>query len=440
MALWGEWAALQAFAQYYLGETQAALELGQQALDQLPAHLAFPRAAINILLVDIFTNTDTGQVSQAVACSQDAMAASLSSSNITTVLYAADRLVRSLVLQGQYRAAEAVFQQVFRLVQERDLTYAPVLEILYLRYARVLYELNRLDEAERVIRDGISLSQKFGAHNGELWCRLLLRQVQTARGVARDAMDPLATDEALDALLLRLSDRQSQHPAMVQLASLRAQLWTNEAQRARAERWALDSSISLDDEPTVDQVPNYLALTHVYQALGTSLPQVLAMLEKLHELALRKGHIQQLIEIRLLQTLTLDKTDQVAAARVTLEQALALAEPTGMIRSFLDHGPPMIRLLRQAKHPYAARLVAASGTAAVDEPASAPGYPHETLSEREIEVLQLFAHGLTNATIARRLFVSQNTVKWYAKNIYRKLDVHSRAEALARAYEMDLLS
>jgi LuxR family maltose regulon positive regulatory protein len=187
-------------------------------------------------------------------------------------------------------------------------------------------------------------------------------------------------------------------------------------------------------------VPNYLALTHVCQALGTSLPQVQALLEKLHQLALRKGHIGQLIEIKLLQTLILDKTDHIAAARVTLEQALALAEPTGMIRSFLDHGPPMIRLLRQAEHPYATRLVATSGTAAADEPAPAPGYPQEMLNEREIEVLQLFAAGLTNATIARRLFVSQNTVKWYAKNIYRKLDVHSRAEALARAYEMDLLT
>jgi LuxR family maltose regulon positive regulatory protein len=440
LALWGEWSALQAFAKYYLGETQAALELGQQALDQLPAHMVFPRAAINILLVDIFTNSDTGQVSQAIERSQEAMAASLSSSNITTVLYAADRLARALVLQGQYQATEAVFQQVFRLLQERELSYVPVLEVLYLRYARVLYQLNRLDEAERVIRDGISLSQRFGAYNGELWCRLLLRQVQMARGVARGAIDPLATDEALDKLLLRLSDRQSQHPAIVQLASLRAQLWANEAQRAKAERWARDSSFSLEDEPTCGQVPNYLALAHVCQALGTLLPQVLTLLEKLRQVALRKGHTEQLIEIKLLQTLTLAMTDQAAEAQVTLEQALALAEPTSMMRSFLDHGAPMIRLLRQAQHPYATRLVAAIDTTAVIEPTPAYSYPQETLNEREIEVLQLFAAGLTNATIARRLFVSQNTVKWYAKNIYRKLDVHSRAEALARAYELDLLS
>jgi LuxR family maltose regulon positive regulatory protein len=62
------------------------------------------------------------------------------------------------------------------------------------------------------------------------------------------------------------------------------------------------------------------------------------------------------------------------------------------------------------------------------------------LTEREIEVLRLYAAGLTNEAIAHRLYVSRNTVKWYAKNIYRKLDVHSRAEALSRAYEIDLLS
>jgi LuxR family maltose regulon positive regulatory protein len=111
-----------------------------------------------------------------------------------------------------------------------------------------------------------------------------------------------------------------------------------------------------------------------------------------------------------------------------------------MTRTFLDHGFPLIRLLRQAEHPYATKLLATIEPGRLGGPASTPGEPTETLTEREIEVLRLYAAGLTNAAIARRLFVSQNTVKWYAKNIYQKLDVHSRAEALARAYEMNLLS
>ena len=440
VAFSGEWAALQAWAAFYLSETQTALTLGRQALEQLPSQRAFARGVIYILLTDIYTGTDIGQVSQAIACGREALTAGLSSASILVSLYAADRLARALVLQGQYQAAEATFQQAFQLVRECGLTYAHILEVPYLKYACVLYEWNRPTKAERFIRDGLALSHKFGALNSGLWGRLLLRQAQLAQDIAIDAIDPYATDEALDALLLELPDRQSRHLTMAPFAAFRAQLWASEKQLARAERWAQDSSLTLSDEPSCGQIPNYLALAHVYLALEKSLPDVLTLLERLHQLALRKGHIQQIIQIVLLQALTLDKLGQFQAAQATLEQSLTLAEPTGMMRTFLDHGLPLVRLLRQVKHPYATKLLAAIEPGAVEKQESAPGYPEETLSEREIEVLHLFAAGLTNAIIARRLFVSQNTVKWYAKNIYRKLDVHSRAEALAKAYEMNLLS
>jgi LuxR family maltose regulon positive regulatory protein len=440
VAFSGEWAALQAWATFYLGETQTALALGRQALEQLPSQHAFVRGVIYILLTDIYTGTDIGQVSQAIACGREALTASLSSASILASLYAADRLARALVLQGQYQAAEATFQQAFQLVRECGLTYAYVLERLYLKYACVLYEWNRPTEAERFIRDGLALSQKSGAPDGGLWGRLLLRQAQCAQDIALDVIDPLASDEALDALLLELPGWQSRHPTMAQFAAFRTQLWASEKQLARAERWAQNSSLTLSDEPSCGEIPNYLTLAHVYLALGKSLPDVLTLLEKLRRLALRKGHVQQIIQIVLLQALTLDKLGQFQVAQATLEQSLTLAEPTGIMRTFLDHGPPLGRLLRQVKHPYATKLLAAIEPGAAEKSESAPGYPEDTLSRREIEVLRLFALGLTNATIARRLFVSQNTVKWYAKNIYRKLDVHSRAEALAQAYEMNLLS
>ena len=439
-AFLGEWAALQAYTAFLLGEAQTALTLGRQALDQLTSQSGFVRGVVNILLVDIYTTTDIGEVSQALACSQEAMTASLSSSSITISLYAADRLARALVLHGEYRAAEAVFLQAFELVRERGLAYAPILEILDLKYAGVLYELNRLAEAEGLIRDGLSLSQKFSVPYSELMCRLLLRQVQLAQKNAADAVDPLATDEAIDALLLELSSQHHRPPGMDQFEAYRAQLWANEKQLPRAERWAQNAGLTLGDEPSCGKIASYLALAHAHLASGELLPELLTLLEKMHQLASRKGHVQQIIQIGLLQALTLDKLDRFQDAQSALEECLVLAEPTGMTRTFLDHGFPLIRLLRQAEHPYATKLLAAIEPGILGGPASTPGEPTETLTEREIEVLRLYAAGLTNAAIARRLFVSQNTVKWYAKNIYQKLDVHSRAEALARAYEMNLLS
>jgi LuxR family maltose regulon positive regulatory protein len=436
----GEWVALQAFTAFLLGEAQTALTLGRQALDQLAPQSAFVRGVINILLVDIYTRTDIGEVSQAVACGQEALTASLSSSGITTSLYAADRLARALVMQGEYQAAEVVFLQALERVRERGRAYAPILEILDLKYAGVLYELNRLAEAEGQIRESLSLSQKFGAPYSELWCRLLLRQAQLAQKNAADAVDPLATDEAIDELLLELSSQHHRPPAMDEFEATRAQLWANEKQLARAERWAQNAGLTLRDEPSYGMIASYLALAHTHLASGKLMAELLTLLEKMRQLVSRKGHVQHIIQIGLLQTLSLDKLDQFQDAQSTLEECLVLAEPTGMTRTFLDHGFPLMRLLRQAKHPYATELLAAIEPGLEAGPAPTPGEPTESLTEREIEVLRFFAAGLTNAAIARRLFVSQNTVKWYAKNIYRKLDVHSRAEALARAYELDLLS
>ncbi len=61
------------------------------------------------------------------------------------------------------------------------------------------------------------------------------------------------------------------------------------------------------------------------------------------------------------------------------------------------------------------------------------------MSERELEVLGLIAAGKSNRQIAKELFVTVGTVKTHKKNIYGKLDVHSRTQALVRARELNLL-
>jgi LuxR family maltose regulon positive regulatory protein len=131
--------------------------------------------------------------------------------------------------------------------------------------------------------------------------------------------------------------------------------------------------------------------------------------------------------------------DQALAA---LEQALALAQPGGYVRTFVDRGPPMASLLHQALGRSVAvddvqRLLGAFGPRAVP-PTKRPRLV-EPLSDRELQVLRLLATHLSNAEIGEQLFVSVNTVRFHARNIYAKLNVHARGDAVQRAKKLGLL-
>ena len=125
-----------------------------------------------------------------------------------------------------------------------------------------------------------------------------------------------------------------------------------------------------------------------------------------------------------------------------LERAMTLAEPEGFVRIFVDEGKPMARLLYEAasqrtKPEYAGRLLAAFPIATPSRPKHAEMI--EPLSARELEVLRLIAEGLSNEEIAQRLVLSLPTVKWHTGNIYGKLSVKNRTEAVAKARSLGLL-
>ncbi|MBE9508488.1 MAG: hypothetical protein IMY86_10605, partial [Chloroflexi bacterium] len=147
-----------------------------------------------------------------------------------------------------------------------------------------------------------------------------------------------------------------------------------------------------------------------------------------------------------------------SAALAFLADGLALAQPEGYVRTFVDKGEPMAALLREAASQgiapeYVGKLLAVidaeeqrSRGAGEIESTPAPLHPRtpappllEPLSERELEVLPLLVEGRTYYEIAQTLCVSVNTVKTHLKSIYGKLGVHSQREAVAKARELNLL-
>jgi LuxR family maltose regulon positive regulatory protein len=174
-----------------------------------------------------------------------------------------------------------------------------------------------------------------------------------------------------------------------------------------------------------------------------SLTQALTFLEQIGPAAADEGRTGIHIEALALQAIACERRGKVAAAMTNLEHALRLAEPEGYVRRFADLGLPMARLLQEARSRqvmpgYIERLLAAFSDD-VKLPRPAQQILPEPLTDREEEILELLAVGLTNPKIAEKLIISAGTVKKHASNIYGKLGVSGRTEAAARARELDLL-
>jgi LuxR family maltose regulon positive regulatory protein len=213
--------------------------------------------------------------------------------------------------------------------------------------------------------------------------------------------------------------------------------------------------VSVDDELSFRHELLHTTLARVLIAQG-KYGEALGLLAQLLEVAEAAGAIGCAIENLVLQAITLQAQDEIDQALATLERALAPAEPEGYVRTFADEGVPMAGLLRKATtfglYPdYVDKLLAvleseikgerktpsSTPSPVIPGPGSSPLI--EPLSEREIEVLRLIAAGLSNREIADELFLAVGTVKKHINNIFGKLSVRKRTQAVARARELGML-
>jgi LuxR family maltose regulon positive regulatory protein len=184
--------------------------------------------------------------------------------------------------------------------------------------------------------------------------------------------------------------------------------------------------------------------------------EALDLLAQVYQTAQRVKGVGLMIEARSAQALIYQSQGKLECALEALEDALCLSEPESYVRSYADLGAPMAQLLHQAaargiKPSYTTKLLAAFGTQAPRGALaprskaprlglSPPAQPLvEPLSPRELEVLELIAQGLSNREICERLFLALSTVKGHNRNLYGKLQVQSRTQAVARARELGLL-
>jgi LuxR family maltose regulon positive regulatory protein len=259
-------------------------------------------------------------------------------------------------------------------------------------------------------------------------------------------------------------------PNVRPIAALVARVWLAQGRLGEAFAWAREQGLSAQDELSYLHEFEHITLARVLLAQSKSEPagrsgsEAIGLLHRLFEAARAGERTGSVIEILVLLSLAHQMQGDIRAALMTLERALTLAEPEGYVRLFVDEGPAMARLLREAAErnimpDYTGTLLAAFpepdketrrhgdkeiDRASVSPISRSPGLPDpqslvEPLSQRELAVLRLLKTELSGPEIARELVIGLSTVRTYTKSIYRKLNVTNRRAAVKRAAELGLI-
>ncbi|NNJ13307.1 LuxR family transcriptional regulator, partial [Chloroflexales bacterium ZM16-3] len=156
--------------------------------------------------------------------------------------------------------------------------------------------------------------------------------------------------------------------------------------------------------------------------------------------------LTRLISVRVLQALAAERRGDADLAQRQLAETVALAAPGGYARRFLDEGPQVAAILRRVRadsptqRGFIAQILMATDAAPDQAPAPSSQPLAEPLSAQELLVLRLLAEGCSNQAIAERLVITVGTAKWHAHNIYAKLGVSRRTQAVARARALGLIT
>jgi LuxR family maltose regulon positive regulatory protein len=426
--LGGHIAAIRAYAGWIGGTWDIAALAARQALECLPAADLLMRCQaatlLGLSLNDI--NARARAFEQALVYARQ-----INVSHVTIFAHACWAYM--LIEQGRLREAHAACHEAMRLAQS-SLTRQPLptLSHVYSALSFVLFEWNDLEGALRYAREAVELSRRWEQADAQHLAYTHLGEALFATGDVEEAFDIL---------------RQEWQVAK------RTSAWFEALTLAQEVRWYLAQDnletalqclrlAHVDIEEPCGMPFTALQIHIAKKQYTKALTLVSTMIED-HE---NKASGYQLVRAITLQALAYHGLRQEAQALASLRRALTLAAPEGYVRSFIGIGAALVALLHQARAAgiepdYLDRLLAHAERKDRSQPAEAGPASRlvEPISGREMDVLKLLAQGCSDKKIAETLFIAPETVHKHLKNIYGKLGVHSRTEAILRARELRLL-
>jgi LuxR family maltose regulon positive regulatory protein len=415
--------AVLALSQY---QVETMLTQSRLALEYLAPHSMTTRATAYWTMGSAyFFSRDSAAARRAFT---EALSLSQASGDIFTAILATVGMGNVEEVENQLDVAASTYRRVLEMAGDQPLQ---IVHEAHHGLARVLYEWNDLDTAERHAREGLDLAKQYDrVIDRFIVCEVFLARLKLARGDVAGAASILAkADQSVR--------RHNFAHRAAEVAAAQVATFLHQGNLAAAERLA-----------EMHQLPLSQARVHLARE---DAPAALALLDPLRRQAEAKGWKDERLKVMVLQSVAHLAHGEKDKALQLLSEALALAEPGGFVRLFVDEGKPMAHLLSEATAhgimpAYVARLLAVFETekrTSQDQsslPTIPPAHPLvEPLSRRELEVLRLIAQGLSNRAIGERLFLALVTVKGHNQRIFGKLQVKNRTEAVARARELGLL-
>ena len=435
--------AVQAWASYQMGDLAECVSLAEGALADLPPDgLAPPRVARAALGCALVQLGETGAARTTLA---DAIVESQRTGDAVMECLTLALAARADLVDGDLSQAARGCERAIGagMVAGEPL---PSVGIAQVQLGEVFRERNDLAGAERMLRAGIAVC---GEALGQP--ELVFEGNVTLARVLTDAGDHEGAREAADlaeGILATEILPMGMEPIAGRALEDRLRLWLEQGEADRAARWLDERGVSAASLVDAPQPILHALLARTLLAQGEP-QEALRLAEGVLDAAKDDAPLALVMELNVVRALARHRDGRTAEAVDLLAGAVRSSATDGWVRVFLDGGAGMLELLealaaRPDRPAAALALQEASrmrgqGAVVGPTPTHASDPLVEALNERELSCLQLFAAGRSNQEVADHLYLSVNTVKWHARNLYGKLGVSRRTMAVSRAREIGIL-
>ena len=331
-----------------------------------------------------------------------------------------------LIAMGRRLKAQSLCEELLAEYTDQYGDRLPMARLVYLTMGICFYIGNELEKAKKYLHEGIN------------FCRgmKLMSTIGNAEVVYVKLLYILGEKSTAFKTLFRykgLSKRSRLQNTFEILEAIEIDLSIKEKNHTKMLEWTKKREELMND--IMCPYPSNVKLTYIRALINQKkFNEAETELEMEEELARKYNKQEQLITILILTALVKKHNGAQSKALIYIREALKIAAPEGYVRNFLDEEEEVLALARKVRNaaPEFVDQLEKQNTGQVN-------VLIEPLKAREHEILKLIAAGMSNAEIAANLYITTGTVKWYIKNIFTKLGVNKRTQAVKKARQLEIL-